>query len=180
MARHELANTLLIYTSDNGFFNGAHRIFRGKEHLYEESIRVPLQMRGPGIPRGVTIDDLSINADLAPTILDAANATAGVEMDGRSLLPVVRNPGIEEGRQLLIEQPLGMYRGFHAIRTERYMYAEHNNGERELYDLRKDPFELRNRHRAPAYSSVKAKLARRLHRLSDCAGPGCRLHPPPP
>jgi arylsulfatase A-like enzyme len=180
VAGHELANTLLIFTSDNGFFNGAHRIFRGKEHLYEESIRVPLQMRGPGIPRGVTIDELAINADLAPTIVDVTNATPGLEMDGRSLMPVVRKPGIERERQLLIEQPLGMYRGFHAIRTERYMYGEHNNGEKELYDLRWDPFELRNRYKARAYSSIRATLSRRLHRLSDCAGPSCRLHPPPP
>jgi arylsulfatase A-like enzyme len=137
-------------------------------------------MRGPGVPRGVTVDDLVINADLAPTILDVTNVAPGVEMDGRSLIPVVRNPGLERGRQLLIEQPLGMYRGFHAIRTDRYMYAEHNNGEKELYDLRKDPFELRNRHNARAYSSVRDALARRLHRLSDCAGPSCRLHPPSP
>ena len=83
-------------------------------------------------------------------------------MDGRSLIPVAQNPGIERGRELLIEEP-----GFEAIRTERYMYAEHNTGEKELYDLLKDPFELQSRHNAPAYASVKAQLADRLHELRE-------------
>ena len=146
-ARRELDNTLIVYTSDNGFFHGEHRIPTGKLHIYEESIRVPLEMRGPGIPRGVSVSDPAINADLAPTIVDAANANPGLVMDGLSLIPVAQNPGIESGRELLVEQP-----GFEAIRTERYMYAEYNTGEQELYDLLKDPFELQSRHNAPAYA----------------------------
>ena len=66
-------------------------------------------------------------------------------MDGRSLIPVANQPGIERGRALLIEEP-----SFKAIRTERYMYAEHRGGAKELYDLNKDPFELRSRHADPA------------------------------
>jgi N-acetylglucosamine-6-sulfatase len=172
VANRELANTLLIFTSDNGFFNGAHRIFREKQHIYEESIRVPLQMRGPGIPQGVTIRRLAINADLAPTIVDVANATPGLVMDGRSLIPVVQNPSIAQGRELLIEEPT-----FKAIRTPRYMYAEHNSGEKELYDLQNDPFELQSRHNASLYASVKAQLAARLSQLKNCAGASCRALP---
>jgi arylsulfatase A-like enzyme len=171
-AKSELANTLLMFTSDNGFFHGEHRIPGGKMHIYEESIRVPLQMRGPGIPRGVNVGDLSINADLAPTIVDAANANAGLVMDGRSLIPVAQQPGLEQGRELLIEEP-----SFEAIRTQRYMYAEHGTGEKELYDLNNDPFELRSRHNAPAYASIQAQLAARLHELQNCAGSSCRTHP---
>ena len=178
-AKRELANTLLVFTSDNGFFNGAHRIPQGKEEIYEESIRVPLQMRGPGIPQGETVSDLAINADLAPTIVDVANANPGLVMDGRSLIPVAEQPGIERGRELLIEQPIAGNRGFEAIRTERYMYAEHNTGEKELYDLQKDPFELQSRHDSPAYASVEAQLAARLHTLQTCSGPTCRVHPRP-
>ena len=113
-----------MLTSDNGFFHGEHRIPNGKTRIYEESIRVPLMMRGPGIPRGVSVSDLTINADLAPTIVELANANPGLVMDGRSLIPVAQQPGIEQGRELLIEQP-----SFQAIRTERYMYAEHETGE---------------------------------------------------
>ena len=168
-AKGELANTVLMFTSDNGFFHGEHRLPGAKTRIYEESIRVPLVMRGPRIPHGVNVSDLSINADLAPTIVDAANASPGLMMDGRSLIPVARQPGIERGRELLVEEE-----GFTAIRTGRYMYAEHNTGERELYDLSTDPFELRSRHADPAYVSVRGRLATRLNQLRSCAGPSCR------
>ena len=171
-AKGELDNTLIVYTSDNGYFHGEHRIPKGKLHIYEESIRVPLKMRGPGIPRGVTVGDLAINADLAPTIVDAANANPGLVMDGRSLIPVAQQPGIARGRELLIEQP-----SFEAIRTERYMYAEHSTGEKELYDLQKGPFELQSHHDDPAYTSIEAQLATRLHQLQNCAGASCRTNP---
>ena len=171
-ARGELADTVLMFTTDNGLFHGEHRIPGGKTHIYEESIRVPLQMRGPGIPPGVRVSDLSINADLAPTIVDVANANPGLVMDGRSLIPVAQRPGIEQGRELLIEEP-----SFEAIRTERYMYAEHSTGERELYDLEQDPFELDSRHADPGYAAVRGQLAARLNRLRSCSGSSCRAHP---
>ena len=171
-AKGELANTLVIFTSDNGYFHGEHRIPQFKLRVYEESIRVPLEIRGPGIPQGVAVGDPVINADLAPTIVDAANATPGLVMDGLSLIPVAQNPGSEQGRQLLVEEP-----GFEAIRTKRYLYAEYNTGEQELYDLNNDPFELRSRHDAPTYAAVKAQLATRLHELQGCAGASCRDRP---
>jgi arylsulfatase A-like enzyme len=170
--RGELANTLLVFTSDNGFFHGEHRIPEGKTRIYEESIRVPLVIRGPGVPRGETVNGLVINADLAPTIVDAANATPGLVMDGRSLIPVAKNPTIVRGRQLLIEQP-----SFAAIRTGRFKYAEHDTGEKELYDLHSDPFELQSRDGAPAYAAAQAELARRLHELVACSGASCRANP---
>jgi arylsulfatase A-like enzyme len=177
-ATGELSNTLIVYTSDNGFFYGEHRVPQSKQRLYEESIRVPLQMRGPGIPQGVAINGLSINADLAPTIVDAANATPGMTMDGRSLIPVTQNPSLAQGRQVLIEQPSFKEQPrFRAIRTGRYLYAEHGSGEKELYDLQVDPFELQSRHNVPAYASVKSDLATRLHQLQNCAGSGCRARP---
>jgi arylsulfatase A-like enzyme len=173
-AKGELANTLIAYTSDNGYYHGEHRIPADKMQLYEESIRVPLLMRGPGIPAGVDVGTLTINADLAPTVVDAANANPGLVMDGRSLLPVARHPNIESGRLLLIEQP-----NFKAIRTERYLYAEHSGGARELYDLNNDPFELVSRHTASAYATARQNLASRLDQLRNCAGSGCRLHNTP-
>jgi N-acetylglucosamine-6-sulfatase len=168
----ELSKTLVVFTSDNGYFHGEHRIPQDKMRIYDESIRVPLEMRGPGIPSGVNVSDLTINADLAPTIVDATGANPGLVMDGRSLIPVAQNPGIEAGRELLIEQP-----SLKAIRTGRYMYAEYSSGEKELYDLLKDPFELQSRHNAPAYASAKAQLADRLHQLQNCAGSSCRTNP---
>ena len=170
-----LDNTLIIFTSDNGYFHGEHRIPSEKQRIYDESIRVPLEMRGPGIPAGETVDDLAINADLAPTIVGATGVDPGLVMDGRSLIPVAQQPGIERGRELLVEQP----GRFKAIRTERYMYAEHATGERELYDVQSDPFELVSLQNDPAYQAVKAQLAKQLGALKTCAGPSCLLHSPP-
>ena len=176
--RGELSNTLIAYTADNGFFHGEHRVFQGKQRIYEESIRVPLQMRGPGIPQGVTVGALTINADLAPTIVEAAMATPGLVMDGRSLIPIAQNPSLAQGRRLLIEQPsFDEQPSFTAVRTARYKYAEHASGETELYDLQSDPFELRSRHDDPAYAEIKAQLAARLDQLEDCAGSSCRSGP---
>ena len=80
----ELNDTLFIYTADNGFFHGEHRIPSGKNRVYEEAIRVPLLMRGPGVPKGVEVEDMAINADLSPTILDAAERQ-GHAAPGRAL-----------------------------------------------------------------------------------------------
>ena len=133
---------------------------------------MPLMMRGPGIPAGENVIRVTVNADLAPTILDLANATPGLPMDGRSLIPLARNPELERRRGVLIEEPT-----FKAIRTERYLYAEYSSGERELYDLKNDPYELQSRDMAPAYARVRSRLAARLQKLQSCAGASCRAHP---
>jgi arylsulfatase A-like enzyme len=180
-----LDDTLVIYTSDNGYFHGEHRIPPGKMRIYEESIRVPLLIRGPGIPKGVTIDPLAINADLAPTIVEVASAARpGLIMDGRPLIPLAQQPEIEQERELLIEEPgvlvdTAWGPGFEAIRTERYVYAEFITGETELYDLQSDPFELQSLHTDPAFDEVEAELADHLHQLQSCAGASCLLHSAP-
>jgi N-acetylglucosamine-6-sulfatase len=173
-AAGELANTLIVYTSDNGFFHGEHRVPQGKVLLYEPSIRVPLLMRGPGVPRGVRRREIVANIDLAPTIVDAANAKAGRRRDGRSLLPLLGRKKLKWRSDLLLESGNGRRNGFVAVRTTRYVYAEYADGERELYDLAKDPFELQSRHADPAYAAIRARLARRLAALRSCAGARCR------
>jgi N-acetylglucosamine-6-sulfatase len=173
-ARGELDDTLLIFTSDNGFFYGEHRIPGGKQRPYEESIRVPLLMRGPGIPQGVIVSDPAINVDLAPTIVDAAGAKAGLTMDGQSLIALAQRPGTGAGRDILIENRAFQDQPpFTAVRTDRYLYAEHATADKELYDLRRDPFELENRDGDRAYDSVEARLADRLHQLQTCSGSDC-------
>ncbi len=183
-ATGELDDTLLIYTSDNGFFHGEHRIESGKNRVYEEAIRVPLLMRGPGVERGVEVDDLAINADLAPTILDAANAKADFPLDGRSLLPLTEHPNRKHGRELLIEQestdsesgePAGVE--YRAVRTSRYVYVDNTVGEDELYDLSVDPFELQNQYGSTNYATAQAALAQRLASLRRCKGASCRKQP---
>jgi arylsulfatase A-like enzyme len=202
-ARGELANTLLVFTDDNGFFHGQHRVPSGKVLLYEPSIRVPLLMRGPGVPKNRHLKQMTANIDLAPTIVDAANAKAARVMDGKSLLPLLAHPSTQWGRDLLIERgPAGAKRAgtamgeigdgdngnqgktaapgdqrFVAIHTPRFMYAEYGNGEKELYDLPQDPDELTNVADQPAYASFQSELAARLAKLRTCAGASCRVGP---
>jgi N-acetylglucosamine-6-sulfatase len=171
-ARGVLGNTYVIYTSDNGYLNGEHRLAEGKIKPYEESIRVPLVIRGPAIPQGKASDDLVINADLAPTITQLAGAKPKLEMDGESLLPVAEHPRKERGRELLIEAA-----DFHGIRTQRYVYVEYKTGERELYDLGQDPYELQNVADDAGYERIRSRLASRLQKLEGCKGESCRLRP---
>jgi N-acetylglucosamine-6-sulfatase len=164
----ELGGTVVIFTSDNGFLLGEHRLF-AKTALYEESIRVPLIARGPGFGRGAKRSQPTGNVDLAPTILDLAGARPGRAMDGGSLLPLARSPSVGADRDILLENLKST-----GIRTRRFMYAEHPGGERELYDLAADPFQLRSRHDDPAFRRVREQLADRLSSLRDCSGSACR------
>ena len=166
----ELDDTLFIFTSDNGYLLGEHRLSE-KHWLYEESVQVPTAMRGPGVAEGETIDELAANIDLAPTILDAANAqSAGREVDGLSLMPLAREPGTRFDRDILLENNLGS----RAIRTERFMYAEHSMEDKlrdkELYDLGDDPFQLQSLHDKPSSDDEQSNLASRLDALRDCHG----------
>ena len=177
-AEGELERTLIVLTSDNGFFYGEHGIQNGKVLAYEPSIRVPLVLRGPGVPAGARRRQLVTNADLAPTILDAAGAVPGRLQDGRSLFALLDDPGLEWGRDLLVEGAAGLNQpAYDALRTYRYTYVEYTTGERELYDLERDPFQLQSLHADPAHTEVQAELARRLARLRDCAGGDCWARP---
>jgi arylsulfatase A-like enzyme len=175
----ELGHTLIVFTSDNGYFHGEHRIPNEKRLPYEPAIRVPLVIRGPGLPRGVHRSQLVSNQDLASTILDAAGADAGLPQDGLSLFPLIRDPGRDPGRDLLVEgsYPFGPKVRFAGIRTSRWFYAEYSNGDRELYDLDADPDETASRALDPAYAGVAADLARRLAVLRNCRGASCRSRP---
>jgi N-acetylglucosamine-6-sulfatase len=177
----QLDNTFILFTSDHGFFHGEHRIRNGKVWLYEPSIHVPLLMRWTGnrsLPRGVHRKQLSMNVDYAETILGAAGDTARPERveDGVNLLRLWRDAGLELGRDLLIDNQPGSNH-FDAIRSRNFLYAEYVNGDRELYDLKRDPYELTSEHGNRAYDPVKASLAARLHRLVSCAGGTCRVRP---
>ena len=175
-ANGELGSTLILFTSDNGFFHGEHRVPTGKLRHYEPSSRVPLIVRGPGFPEGRTVRELAINADLTTTILDVTGVEPGLKQDGRSLVGLAEHPKRERGRELLIETTT-----YAAIRNARFKYVEHHAGASagavELYDLERDPFELQSEHSNPAFAPLRAQLAARLAALRDCAGSGCRTKP---
>jgi N-acetylglucosamine-6-sulfatase len=164
----ELGRTVIFFTSDNGRLQGQHRLTK-KSVLYEESVEVPLIVRGPGFPGGARRRQLTGNIDLAPTILDLAGADPLRKLDGISLLPLAKNGRRERGRDILFENALSS-----AIRTRRHVYMEHPRKERELYVLRGDRFQLESRHRDRKLADVRRKLARRLDQLRRCAGESCR------
>ncbi len=170
----ELANTLIVFTSDNGFMQGEHRVMpdKGKGFAYEPSARVPLVLRGLDLPRGRRVTDLVANVDLAPTFLALTKATPGRVVDGRSLLPLARDPLADFGRDLLLESV-----HFLGIRTQRYVYIAHYRRAWELYDLQKDPYQLNSRHRDPALRELRLELEKRVNDLGTCSGASCLSDP---
>lgn len=168
-ASGELSRTLIVFTADNGFFHGEHRVPDGKVLVYEPSVRVPLVLRGPGIPAGVSRPNLTANVDLAATILDVANARPGRRLDGRTLLPFARDGLVRSGRDILLETT-----GYSAIRTPRHVFVQHASGEQELYDLAADPHQLQSLHADARFAALKTDLGARLARLRVCAGDSCR------
>lgn len=183
-----LEDTYVLFTSDNGFFQGEHRIPKGKYLAYEPSSHVPLMLRGPGIEPLSETGELVANIDLAPTVLDAAGVSADRPLDGRSLLPFARDPFRRTRRPVLHE---GLVAGdtdrdvtgysqrrsraglYDAVRTSRYLFVQWGGGARELYDLARDPFELESRHRDPRYAEVRRALSAEVMRLRTCEGAGC-------
>ncbi len=182
-----LSSTYIFLISDNGWFQGEHRIAASKFLPYEPSVRMPLVVRGPGLPRQRSSRALAANIDLAPTFLQIAHARPSRSVDGRSLLGYARSPGRQSRRPILLE---GFTRGkavqpgkgstgapivsYEAIRIGPYKYIRYGNGEIELYDLIRDPYELRSLARNPRFQKVAAWLEGHLKRLIKCSGPSCR------
>lgn len=198
----QLRRTVFIFTSDNGFFFGEHRIPRGKAHPYEENLRMPLAIRTPpryrgGPPLRPTIGETTANIDLAPTILELARAQPcnadGIcrTLDGRSLMPLLDGRGgWPAGRSIVIELFDCSYRG---IRARDEILLEHGSGavppsgecvptETEHYDLAADPHQLDNLYPAPRrspYAARQLELDRKLSELRECAGVAGRDPAPP-
>ncbi len=182
-----LDNTYVLFLSDNGFFFGQHRMQKGKYLPYTPSVRTPMMMRGPGIPAGAHSNALVGNVDLAPTIAGLAGASPTVDFDGESLMPYAQSPGKRSDHPMLLEAltrdtpSLGIpYAG---ILTDRYKYVRYRDGEEELYDLKKDPGEMRSADNGRRYQPLKRALAAKLANLRKCAGADCRAPtgtlPPP-
>lgn len=181
----ELGHTYILYTSDNGWHMGEHRLGLGKNTPYEEDIRVPLVIRGPGIAPGSVIPQLALNSDLAPTIAELAGVDPPAFVDGRSLVPLWQSPPARWRQCMLVQRgsdaavqadegdELHAPWGFHALRTAQYLYAAWASGDRELYDLLADPAELRNL-AATADPVLVGELAGRLESLATCRGAECR------
>lgn len=214
-AMGQLRNTYVIFLSDNGFFFGEHRLTGGKFLAYEPSTHVPLLIRGPGIKPGTVTGELAANIDIAPTILELARANATKSIDGRSLVPYMKDTTLRSRRAILFEsfveetdvQPnaeqlrggassaaagasaarraaagggdgatasiVAPPKDYVGIRYGPYKYIEWPSGEKELYDLTKDPNELNNRVRDRNLAPIRGFLHRHLRRLAKCVGREC-------
>ena len=148
-----------------------------QDRAYEESARVPLFVRGPGIAAGSKVEKLVLNTDFAPTFADLAGTNFSA--DGRSLAPLLLRGGEEDPssswRLSVLLEGFGKKgsRTYGAVRTESYKYVEYDNGERELYDLQADPYELDSIYES-ADSSLVEDLKTKLEALESCSGAECQ------
>ncbi|MDQ3714433.1 MAG: sulfatase [Actinomycetota bacterium] len=178
-AAGELDNTYIIFTSDNGFLLGEHRL-SGKGTPYQESIGVPLMIRGPGIPAGATVTQQSGAHDIAPTVLGMTGRTAqgGHVIDGVNLLPMISRPSLYANRPIVLEAGPDGTRpeyAYHGIRTPQWKYVERSVAAKiELYDMRNDPFELVNKAGVARLASRQAEMQALLRQYEYCAGTACR------
>jgi N-acetylglucosamine-6-sulfatase len=222
---NRLENTYVIFTSDNGFFFGQHRLVGGKFLAYEPSTHLPLIIRGPGIEPDTHTGQLVSTIDIAPTILELAQVKPDKSIDGTSLVPFMQEPSLRTRRPLLFESfvetndveqdgnastgettsagsargKLGVKGGttggtaketgegpaahasevappknYYGIRLGPYKYIEWPDGEKELYDINTDPYELNNVARDKNYAPIRAFLHEELVRLEECSGRTCQ------
>ncbi len=206
-----LRNTYVIFTSDNGFFFGEHRLLGGKFLAYEPATHLPFLIRGPGIEPGSQTGELAANIDVAPTLLELAGATATKSLDGRSLVPYLRDPELRSRRPILFEsfvetsdveaqgaistaparasarRPgdkataslLAPPKDYAGIRLGPYKYIAWPSGEKELYNINKDPNELNSLHKVPNFFPIRNFMHRQMKRFSSCVGRECREVTPP-
>ena len=170
-------NTVVIYASDQGFYLGEHGWF-DKRWMYEESYRTPLLIRWPGVVKaGSENRDLVSNVDFAETFLDIAGVEVPADMQGRSLVPLLKGETPPDWRKshyyhyyefLNDRKTAHMVRRHCGVRTERYKLIHfYNLGEWELYDLEKDPQEMRSVYADPAYAEVVKEMTAELARLQQ-------------
>jgi len=178
-------NTYFVFSSDNGYHMGEHRLMPGKMTAFDTDIHVPLIVTGPGIPAGRTVKDIVENVDLNPTFTALAVAAPTADVDGRSLVPLLRGEKAADWRSVALVEHHGPNKDpddpdypharsgnpvtYEAIRGANFVYVEYSDGEKEYHDLAADPNELRNGFAAlPA--EEKTALHERLAAVTNCHG----------
>jgi len=176
-----LDDTFIVFLGDNGYFFGEHALGPERRFAYEEGIRSPFVVRYPRkVKAGSRYSELVICQDIAPTMIRLAGGTPGPQIQGRSLLPLFARSGgsarVGWRKSFLVEywaeqaMPWLVGMTYKAVRTDRYKYIHWVNRGRageldELYDLDRDPYELKNLNRSRACAPVREKLRRELRKL---------------
>jgi arylsulfatase A-like enzyme len=167
-------NTIVVYTSDQGFYLGEHGWF-DKRWMFKESLRTPLLVMWPGVVQpGSVNNDMVSNLDFAETFLDAANINIPEEMQGRSFLPLLKGNTPEDWRTSHYYHYYE-YPGWHSVKrhygitTDQYklIHFYYDIDEWELFDLKNDPNEMKNVYNDPSYNDVKETLHEQLDQLRD-------------
>ena len=170
----QLDNTVIVFTSDNGYFYGEHGLSVERRLAYEESIRLPLLMRYPKVIKAGTVrDEFALNIDLAPTLLSLAGVGVPDTVQGRSLLPLFKGERPAWRNSFLIELysdkvfPRISQMGYKAVRNQRWKYIHYLEleGMDELYDLKSDPYEMKNVIKEPGAKNALRQMKAELERL---------------
>ncbi|MFC7495112.1 MULTISPECIES: sulfatase [unclassified Nocardioides] len=169
---NQLDRTLVIFTSDNGYAIGNHNL-NGKLYHYEESVGIPIYMRGPGLPAGVTVPTAVTNPDIAATILAATRTEPPRPLDGVDILPWIDAPA--QVRVVPIEgyEVSGSRRIYWGVRVGDWTYVRYRKGGAELYNRTSDQDEVYNLARVKEYAPVRKALASLAMRYRGCAGESC-------
>jgi N-acetylglucosamine-6-sulfatase len=178
-------NTYFVFSSDNGYHMGEHRLMPGKLTPYDTDIHVPLIVTGPGIPAGLVVTEITENIDVAPTFVELGSAAPLPNVDGESLVALLHGGKVEEWRKSALIEHRGPLRAatdpdfpinrsgnptsYEAIRSADSLYIEYFDGEREYHDLIADPYELQNTY-ASLTSERKTELHALLDKLRNCRG----------
>jgi len=176
-------NTFFVFSSDNGYHMGEHRLMPGKMTAYDTDIHVPLVVTGPGVPAGRMVEEIVQNIDLCPTFTELGYAAAPSSIDGRSLAPLLRGEKVDGWRTVALVEHRGPVRNladpdlpgprsgnpttYEAIRMATSLYVEYASGEKEYHDLATDPHELRNTY-AALPDDRKAALHATLDAVRNC------------
>jgi N-acetylglucosamine-6-sulfatase len=162
-----LDNTIIVFTSDHGYWYGEHGLDEERRLAYEEAIRIPLLIRyPPRVKKGSTPDYMVLSIDLAPTLVQLAGAPLTGKFQGRSLVPIFDDQVESWRSSILIEYYSDTVfkrirnMGYKAVRNDRHKYIHYIylTGADEFYDLQEDPYELRNIISDPEYSTVLAEM----------------------
>ena len=185
-ATGHLNDTMIVITGDNGYHAGTHQLTTGKLTPYREDTVEPALFLGPGIVAGTQVDQMTSMVDFAPTFAELLHAQTPAWLDGRSLLPLLDGSVNPPWRTAVLSENLSRTQPgdpdysaieapvFHSLRSQDWLYVEYADGERELYDLRNDPFEMHNVVDSTDPQTV-AELHAQLIALSACAGDSCRV-----
>jgi N-acetylglucosamine-6-sulfatase len=170
----QLDKTVIVFTSDNGYFYGEHGLSVERRLAYEEAIRMPLLVRYPRmIKAGTARDEFALNIDLAPTLLSVAGASVPGNMQGRSLAPLLKGERVKWRDSFLIEYfsdrvfPRIARMGYKAVRNTRWKYIHYLEleGMDELYDLKTDPYEMKNLINQPGAEKALGEMKQEMERL---------------